>query len=82
MLLMTVTDATGQALEVAQIAVRGDMTHAGMAPVLGEAAQPDDDNVYRVPFEWTMGGDWILTVDVTLADGRTASQRFDFVVES
>jgi hypothetical protein len=33
-----------------------------------------------MPFRWTMAGDWFVTVDVTLPDGTTASQRFDFTV--
>jgi len=35
---------------------------------------------YAIPFEWTMGGDWVVTVDVTLADGRTASRQFDLSI--
>jgi hypothetical protein len=29
-----------------------------------------------------MGGDWILTVNVTLADGRSTSKRFEVSVNS
>ena len=37
--------------------------------------------VYSTPFAWTMGGDWVVSVDVTLADGRSFSQQFNFSVK-
>jgi hypothetical protein len=57
------------------------MNHAGMVPVLG-SGQTDADGLVRVPFEWTMGGDWIVTITAALSDGTSASQTFDFSVAS
>lgn len=74
-LLITVTDSNGEPINDATVAVKGDMTHAGMQPVLAEAAA-GEAGVYTIPFEWTMGGDWIVTVDVTLADGTVVSKQF------
>ncbi len=60
----------GAPVEGARVRVEGTMTHAGMVPVLAEA-EPTGDGRYRVPeFTFTMGGDWILRVHITLADGR------------
>jgi hypothetical protein len=59
--------------------IRGDMNHAGMVPVLREDI-PLENGVAAVPFEWTMGGGWFVEVSVTLPDGETAVQRFDFSV--
>ncbi|HEX2907448.1 MAG TPA: FixH family protein [Phototrophicaceae bacterium] len=81
MLIITVTDAAGQPVNDAAVNVRGDMSHAGMAPVLAEV-KGGADGQYSLPFEWTMGGDWFVTVTVTLPDGTTASQRFDLSVAS
>jgi len=80
-LSVTVTDAAGQPVTDAAISARGDMSHAGMAPVLA-AATENDGGVYRIPFTWTMGGDWFVEITVTRPDGSTVSQRFDLTVQS
>ncbi len=69
-------DEAGNPVQDATVRVRGDMSHAGMLPVLGEADRVRD-GVYDIPFEWTMGGDWVLTVDAELPDGRRATDRFN-----
>ncbi len=78
-LLITVRDTAGQPVTDAKVSARGDMSHAGMAPVLGEG-EPQGNGRYRVPFEWTMSGDWFVDVTVTLPDGAVAQQRFDLTV--
>ena len=80
-LLVTVTDQAGAPLNDATISVKGDMSHAGMVPVLADATG-GQNGVYEMPFEWTMGGDWIVTVEVTLPDGRSASQQFNFAIDN
>lgn len=62
-----------------RVNVRGDMTHAGMVPVIREAI-PLVNGVAAVPFEWTMGGGWFVEVTVTLPDGQIATQTFDYAV--
>ena len=80
-LLITVAGRDNQPVQVTRIDVRGDMNHAGMQPVFG-SAESTVAGVYRVPFNWSMAGDWILEVTATLSDGSTASQRFDVAVGS
>ena len=79
-MVVTLTDAAGAPVEDASLQLKGDMSHPGMQPVLAEASA-GPGGVYELPFRWTMGGDWFVTVDVTLPDGATASQRFDFTVD-
>ena len=79
MLHITFTDASGQPVSAQNIEVRGDMTHAGMQPVLAESSE-GENGVYEIPFEWTMSGDWIVTVKATMADGAVAEERFDLSV--
>jgi hypothetical protein len=79
--VVTVTDNDGNAVDVEEIVVRGDMNHAGMQPVIGTAAE-GTDGVYRVPFEWTMGGEWIVTVTATLTDETEISDEFTLDVAS
>jgi hypothetical protein len=81
-ILIAITGEDGQPVEAESVRVRGDMNHAGMVPVMGEEAEQGEDGVYRVPFNWSMGGDWILNVDVVLVDGREISQEIEVTVES
>jgi hypothetical protein len=74
-LTIHVTNAAGQPMEDAAVTVEGNMTHAGMAPVLA-TGQGGADGLYSVPFDWTMAGDWVVTVKVTLPDGRQAQADF------
>jgi hypothetical protein len=78
-LQVTVTNASGDPISGAQVSARGDMSHAGMVPVIAESVS-SDAGVYAIPFEWTMAGDWFVDVTVTLADGTEVQQRFDLSV--
>ncbi len=80
-LVVTLTGADGQPVSDATISARGDMSHAGMAPVLADL-DIGDNGVYRLPFRWTMGGDWFVDITATLPDGTTAARRFDLTVAS
>jgi hypothetical protein len=74
-----VFDSNDTPIDDAAITVKGDMTHAGMVPVLGEASQ-GDKGLYTIPFEWTMGGDWVLIVQATLPDGTIAEETFTLTI--
>jgi hypothetical protein len=78
-LFVTLRDTNGQPVSAQKVEVRGDMTHAGMQPVLAESSE-GDSGTYEVPFEWTMSGDWIVTVKATMSDGSVAEERFDLSV--
>ena len=73
-------DADGNPINDAYLIIKGDMTHAGMIPVVA-AADGGVDGVYTTPFEWTMGGDWIITIIANLGDDTTITREFPFVVE-
>ncbi len=74
-------EAQGQPIEGASFNVKGDMSHAGMMPVLGDSEEIGDGN-YSVPFGWTMAGDWILTVSGELPDGQSFSRTFELTISS
>lgn len=78
-LIITVTE-NGQPIDNAALEIEGNMTHAGMVPVFAQTTGGKNGR-YVVPFEWTMGGDWTVTVDVSLEDGRTISREFPVTVE-
>ncbi len=71
----------GQPVTEATVSVRGDMTHAGMRPELASGVT-DAQGKAIIPFHWTMSGDWIVTVTVTLADKSEVAQEFDVSVGS
>lgn len=74
-----VTDESDEPVTGANVTVRGDMSHAGMVPVLAEAVETDP-GIYRAEFEWTMAGDWIVTVMVDRPGQEALEQQFDLSV--
>ena len=75
-------DETGAPLDGAvPVTVRGDMAHAGMQPVIATAIARGN-GVYSADFEWTMAGDWIVTVEATLPDGRVKVASFPYSIAS
>jgi hypothetical protein len=78
-LLITLREKDGLPIDGASLEIKGDMSHAGMKPVLANISE-GESGVYAVPFEWTMGGDWFVAVTATLPDGRVATKRFDLSV--
>ena len=76
---LKLTDPDGQPVQGATITARGDMTHPGMTPVLAEATELGSGR-YTVAFEWTMAGDWIVTIEVELHDGTLFERTFDLSV--
>jgi hypothetical protein len=78
-LVITLHDKDRSTINGASLQIKGDMSHAGMKPVLAESAE-SKNGVYTVPFQWTMGGDWFVTVTATLPDGRVVNRRFELTV--
>jgi hypothetical protein len=74
-LQITLTDDKTAPIKDASVQVQGTMNHAGMVPVdsgpIRDDADGRSDGVYPIPFEFTMRGDWILTLTITLPDGTT-----------
>ncbi len=61
------------------IVLRGDMDHAGMAPVFAEA-RAALDGVFTLPFEWTMAGAWILEAKLSLDSGEEVVETFHYEI--
>lgn len=80
-LVFTVTDKAGRPVNDAILEVEGNMIHAGMSPVSTHATT-NKDGRYTVPLEWTMAGDWIVTVNVSLADGQKFVREFPVSVRN
>lgn len=84
MILVRVTDTDGRVQPLAELNVRGDMNHAGMVPVITTYESPETDSLgsYPVQFTWTMGGEWIVTVNARLENGTTVSDQVSIDVRS
>jgi hypothetical protein len=78
-LTFRLSDLNNQPIDAAVLDIRGDMDNPGMVPVLTQV-DGGDGGTYRAPIEWTMAGDWIVTVEATLDDGRRTIQTFDLTV--
>jgi hypothetical protein len=70
------TGADGQPLQGAEIEIEGNMSHAGMVPVLGVARETAPGR-YQAELEFTMVGDWFILVRADLADGRSMERKID-----
>jgi hypothetical protein len=77
--LTIVLSEEGSPIEGAVIHARGDMSHAGMKPVMAEAEERSP-GLYSLALNWTMAGDWILTIDVMVPDGRSFVRAFNVTV--
>jgi hypothetical protein len=47
-----------------------------MRPVFGEATEVGPGR-YEALVEFTMGGDWIILIHITLSDGRKLQRQFE-----
>ena len=73
---VTLTDANGLPLEVADVRVEGNMNHAGMKPSFAELQEVEPGR-YSGTLEFTMGGDWFILVTAQMLDGKTAQRKID-----
>lgn len=74
-LTVLLSNGENQPIIGAQIEVRGDMNHAGMIPAQGTSISGGNGS-YTVPFNWSMSGEWIVTIKATLPTGRVVSDKF------
>ena len=73
---LKLTGAGGQPQTGATVRLEVTMSHAGMRPVFASAIETDPGR-YQAPVEFNMGGDWIVLLHLTLADGRQVERQLD-----
>ena|ERR1043165_6916645 len=66
----------GKPVTGAHVSLEGDMTHAGMAPVLGDAYEVAPGQ-YQGQLTLTMGGDWVVLMHITLPDGHNVEEQMN-----
>jgi hypothetical protein len=70
------TDAPGKPITGARVKLEGNMSHPGMVPVFGDAREIEEGR-YQASIEFTMGGDWIVSVKADLPDGQKLEREFE-----
>jgi hypothetical protein len=75
-LSLVLTEAGGEPITGARITVDCNMSHPGMGPVIADAHEIRPGQ-YDAPLSFSMGGDWIVLLHITLVDGRRIEQQFD-----
>jgi hypothetical protein len=73
---LRVADASGRPQDMTQVSLEGNMTHAGMRPIFSEATEVEPGR-YQAPLEFTMGGDWVILINLTLPDGRRVQRQVE-----
>lgn len=76
MVSVTLSEADGRPISGATVELEGNMTHAGMAPVISQAQEVGSGS-YEAPLEFNMAGDWFILVRATLPDGRKLERQVD-----
>lgn len=74
--ILKLSGSNGTPQNDAQVSLEGNMSHPGMRPVFSEARATEPGR-YEAPIEFTMGGDWIILVHITLQDGRRLERQFE-----
>jgi hypothetical protein len=73
---LKVADAAGKPMSGLRIKLEGNMSHAGMSPVL-TAARETGPGQYSSTIELTMAGDWYFLVHMIFPDGRKLDRQFE-----
>ncbi len=80
-IVVELRDESGEPVTDVTVSLEGNMNHAGMVPVLTEnvldGADGREDGRYTLPFQFTMLGDWIITVKITPQDGAPLTTNID-----
>ena len=74
---LNIKDTSGAPVSRARLNLEGNMSHAGMAAVFAETIEVEP-GLYRTNMEFTMAGDWLLSVYVTLREGLHVDRQFEF----
>jgi len=73
---LTITSPNGKPITGAKLQVRGEMSMAGMQPVLANLTDQGNGHYQVSGFPFAMAGDWILTVTGNLPDGTAIKKTF------
>jgi hypothetical protein len=73
---LRLSDAAGKPVRQARIALEADMSHAGMRPEFGKAGEIAAGR-YQGRLNFTMAGDWVVLMHVTLPGGHKLERQME-----
>jgi hypothetical protein len=73
---LRLADGAGRQITRARVVLEADMAHPGMSPVFGETKEVDPGG-YQGRIGFTMAGDWVILLHITLADGQNLERQVD-----
>jgi hypothetical protein len=73
---LKLTAAAAKRITSARIALEADMSHPGMSPVFAEAKEVEPGR-YQGRIDFTMAGDWVILLHITLAGGQKLERQVD-----
>jgi len=75
-LTFTITDAAGEPVDGAHLAVEADMSHAGMKPEFADVRETQPGR-YEAEVALPMAGDWVILLRGKLRNGAAVEKQFD-----
>ena len=76
MVSVQLSDRSAAPIAKAAIVVEAEMNHPGMAPVF-KAATETTPGHYQAGVPFSMAGDWVVLLHITLADGKKMERQID-----
>jgi YtkA-like len=76
---ISLLDSRNQLIPGAQISIEANMSHPGMQPLFAHASARGD-TTYRAALNFSMPGDWVLSLHATLSDGASADAQLPLTV--
>ncbi|MGD0360139.1 MAG: FixH family protein [Bryobacteraceae bacterium] len=73
---LRLSDAAGQPVRHARIALEADMSHPGMRPEFGAAPEVGPGR-YQGQVAFTMAGDWVVLIHATLPGGQKLERQME-----
>jgi len=73
---VTLTSKAGERLAGAYVSLEGNMSHAGMRPVFGDAREIEPGR-YQGTLDLNMRGDWTVLFHIRLANGVAFDRQLD-----
>lgn len=76
MVTLRMSNPGGRAVTGARIALEADMSHPGMRPEFGQATEIEAGR-YQGRLLFSMAGDWVILMHITLPGGQTMDRQWD-----
>jgi len=73
---LRMSNPSGRPVTGARITLEADMSHPGMRPEFGQTTEIETGR-YQGRLLFSMAGDWVVLIHITLPGGRTVERQWD-----